>query len=87
MICEIINNKHAIVFWPHGLMFTRCHARALPRACCMHVRCRRLIKKNIKKIILRKIVAMYNVFKKKNYSDNLKKKHKKKKKKSCGKTL
>ena len=49
MICEIINNKHAIVFCPHGLMFTRCHARALPRACGMHVRCRRLIKKNIKK--------------------------------------
>jgi len=81
MICEIINNKHAIVFCPHGLMFTRCHARALPRACGMHVRCRGLMKKNIKKIIWRKIVAMYNVFKKKNYSDNFRKKNIKKEKK------
>ena len=65
MICEIINNKHAIVFWPHGLMFTRCHARALSRACGMLVRCRGFIKKYIKKIIYRKLIAIYNVFKKK----------------------
>jgi hypothetical protein len=46
------------------------------------------MKKNIKKIIWRKIVAMYNVFKKKNYSDNFRKKNiKKRKKQSCGKTL
>jgi hypothetical protein len=51
MICEIINNKHAIVFWPHGLMFTRCHDCTLPRAYGIHVRCRGLMKKNIKKII------------------------------------
>ena len=45
-------------------MRTRCHARMLSKAYGMLVRCRELMKK-IKKIIQRKTVAVYDIFKKK----------------------
>ena len=45
-------------------MRTRCHARMLLEAYSMLVRCRELMKK-IKKIIQRKIVTIYDIFKKK----------------------
>jgi hypothetical protein len=45
-------------------MRTKCHARMLSKAYDMPLRCRELIKK-IKKIIQRKTVAIYDIFKKK----------------------
>jgi len=45
-------------------MRTRCHARMLSKAYDMSLRCRELIKK-IKKIIQRKTIAIYDIFKKK----------------------
>jgi len=47
-----------------SIELTRCHARAMPRACGMFVRCRGFVEK-IKKIIWRKTVAIHNVFKEK----------------------
>jgi len=47
---------------PRVLEFlTRCHARAMPRACGMHVR----FCEFVKKIIWKKIVAIHIVFKEK----------------------
>jgi hypothetical protein len=43
----------------------------------MSVRCHGLIKKNIKKVIWRKTIAIYNVFKKKTIKIILEKKNKK----------
>jgi len=62
--------KHCVLsmllFFPHVLvLLTRCHARAIPRACGMLVRCRGFVEKIKKKIIWRKTVAIHNVFKEK----------------------
>ena len=67
---------------------TGCHARMLLRACDMLGRCHGFMKTNIKKIIWRKIVAIYNVFKKKITKIIIEKNIKKQKeKKPCKKIL
>jgi hypothetical protein len=59
--------SYATIHFPHPLVFTRCHASAMPRACGMLVHRCGFVEKIIIKIIWRKTVTIHNVFKKKNY--------------------
>ena len=59
------------------LVFTICHARALPWAYGMSARYRGLIKKNIKKNYMEKDYCNLQCFEDKNYKDHFRKKQKK----------
>ena len=66
--------KHCVLsmllFFPHVLvLLTRCHARAIPRACGMLVRCRGFVKK-IKKNYMEKNCCNPQCFQGKNYKAN-----------------
>jgi len=64
-----------------ALVGTRCHARALQRVCGMHVRCRGLMKKNIKKKSHGERLLQSPMFSKKNYKNKFRKKNIKKERK------